>query len=113
MLADCQGLYALAASVVAGAELPLIQRGARLLGARSLGRDQRGEVAGKRVELVARLCALRHTAEALSEARRLVEQEGADVLDRTVHGRRGACFAGVRKAGARDAFSDGVSIAQR
>lgn len=80
VLVDCEGLYGLARdSSYAGAELPLIQRGARPLGANPGDGITQIEVAGKKIEVLFG-CGDDTTASALSEARRLVEQQRVDVL---------------------------------
>jgi branched-chain amino acid transport system substrate-binding protein len=63
---------------VASAELPLIERGAALLGHKPSDGIGPVEVAGRRVQLV--LGCVAGTDEVISEARRLVEEEGAQVI---------------------------------
>jgi branched-chain amino acid transport system substrate-binding protein len=80
VLADCEGLYGFARDAsYAGAELPLIQRGARLLHANPANGINEIEIAGKRVQILLG-CGDGTAEETLSEARRMVEQLGADVL---------------------------------
>ncbi|HET8968268.1 MAG TPA: ABC transporter substrate-binding protein, partial [Gaiellaceae bacterium] len=79
VLADCEGavggLYDVA---LGGAELPLLQRGARLAGARPANGIEGIEIGGRRVELVLG-CAAEQTDGAV-ELRRLVESEGAEIV---------------------------------
>jgi branched-chain amino acid transport system substrate-binding protein len=80
VLADCEGLVGFARDAsFAGAELPLIQRGARLLGSDPSNGITEVEVAGKKIQILFG-CGDGTTEKALSQARRLVEQFGADVL---------------------------------
>jgi branched-chain amino acid transport system substrate-binding protein len=80
VLANCEGLFGFARDAsYAGAELPLIQRGARLLGSNPSNGISEAEVAGKKIQVLFG-CGDDTTAKALSQARRLVEQLGADVL---------------------------------
>lgn len=80
VLVDCEGLYGFAGDAsYAGVELPLIQRGARPLGSDPSNGITDAALAGKKIQVLLR-CGDGTTREALSEARLLVEQRGADVL---------------------------------
>jgi branched-chain amino acid transport system substrate-binding protein len=80
VLADCEGLYGFARDAsYAGAELPLIQRGARLLGSDPSDGISQTEVAGRKIQLLFG-CGDDTTQTALSEARLMVEQLGVDIL---------------------------------
>jgi branched-chain amino acid transport system substrate-binding protein len=80
VIADCEGLYGFSGEPsYAGAELPLIAHGARPLGPKPSDGISGAEVAGRRVQLVFG-CGDDTAAKTLSEARRLVEQDGVDVL---------------------------------
>jgi YVTN family beta-propeller protein len=80
LLTACEGFYGLFADPsLAGAELPLLQRGARLAGPRPADGVQGATVAGKDVQLSFG-CGDDTAEKALSEARRLVERAGVDVL---------------------------------
>jgi branched-chain amino acid transport system substrate-binding protein len=80
VLADCEGIWGFTSgSGYAGAELPLIGRGARPLGPKPANGISEVEVAGKRVRLVFG-CGDDTAEKTLSEARRMVEQVGVDVL---------------------------------
>ena len=76
----CEGWWGSSSeSRIAGIELPLIQRGATLAGANPSDGLEDASVAGKPVELIVG-CGDGTAERALSEARRLVEIDGADVL---------------------------------
>jgi branched-chain amino acid transport system substrate-binding protein len=76
----CEGAYALTSEPsVAGAELPLLERGASLLGPSSTDGVTNATVAGKSIRLFLG-CGDQTGETALAEARRLVEQVGVDVL---------------------------------
>lgn len=81
VLADCTGgLGAFNELELASAELPLLERGARLTGSKPRDGVSHANVAGRRVDIVTG-CAESTTYEVLiAEARRLVEIEHADVL---------------------------------
>jgi branched-chain amino acid transport system substrate-binding protein len=80
VLSDCEGglsfLYQLTLS---GAELPLLERGAKLLGDQPSDSVSEIEVGGKRVRIVVG-CAASSASSGLAEARRLVEREHVDIL---------------------------------
>jgi branched-chain amino acid transport system substrate-binding protein len=80
VLSDCEGIYAFAGDPsYAGAELPLIRRGARVQGSNPGAGLSGVEVAGKRIKLVLG-CGDDSAEKALAEARRLVEDAGVDIL---------------------------------
>jgi branched-chain amino acid transport system substrate-binding protein len=80
VIADCEGSFSFGyESALAGAELPLIDRGASLRGARPSDGIDGASVAGKHVELLFG-CDRSNRATAIAELRRLVEQEGADAI---------------------------------
>src|SRR5262245_15448552 len=81
LLTDCRGLFSgYEDQMLAGAELPLLERGARLTNGRPSGGVSDARVAGRDVELI-RGCSEQseHTI-LVDETRRLVEQEGADAV---------------------------------
>jgi ABC-type branched-subunit amino acid transport system substrate-binding protein len=81
VLTDCQGpFHAFEDAQLAGAELPLLERGATMRGTAPTDGLTAGTVAGRKVELV-RGCAEsgEHTV-FIEEARRLVEKERVDVI---------------------------------
>ena len=65
---------------MAGAELPFVERGAKPLGSNPLDGVESVTVAGKRVELVSACYFAGSSVSLLAAARRLVEQQGVDVL---------------------------------
>jgi branched-chain amino acid transport system substrate-binding protein len=79
VLSDCYGPFSSAHElIVASAELPLIQRGATLRGRSPSGGIEGAEAAGRRVELL--VGCVTGTQDVIPEARRLVEEDGADAL---------------------------------
>jgi branched-chain amino acid transport system substrate-binding protein len=80
-LADCEGLFApVYEETLAGFELPLLERGAKLRGRHASDGVRDSSVAGKRVELVFGCVREFSRASTLAELRRLVEQEHVDVV---------------------------------
>ncbi|HEY5873170.1 MAG TPA: protein kinase [Gaiellaceae bacterium] len=80
LITVCEGAYGLTSEPsVAGAELPLLRRGATLAGASSTDGITGASVAGKPVRLFLG-CGDQTGETALTETRRLVEQVGVDVL---------------------------------
>jgi branched-chain amino acid transport system substrate-binding protein len=80
ILSDCGGAYGgFFQMTVAGAELPLLQHGARLVGKNPSEGVEGASVAGRPIELVVG-CGDGTIASALVQARRLVEQDRVDVL---------------------------------
>ena len=81
MIADCKGFFgAFYNQALAGAELPLIRRGGKLKGPRPSDGLEGASVAGKRVQLLLGCEDYLSAKSTLAEARRLVEQEGANVI---------------------------------
>jgi branched-chain amino acid transport system substrate-binding protein len=79
ILSDCYGPFSGAHELnVASAELPLIERGAKLLGRTPSEGISAVKVAGRRVELSVGCVA--GTVDVIPEARRLVEEDGARVI---------------------------------
>jgi branched-chain amino acid transport system substrate-binding protein len=79
VLSDCYGFESGSNELnIASAELPLLERGATLLGRKPSDGLGPTAVAGRRVELVAGCVA--GTDEVIPEARRLVEEEGAQAV---------------------------------
>jgi branched-chain amino acid transport system substrate-binding protein len=80
ILTVCEGVFGfLSEPSVAGGELPLLRRGGRLAGPKPSGGVTGATVAGKPVRLVLG-CGDQTAETALAEARRLVEQAGADLV---------------------------------
>ncbi len=81
LLTDCRGLFSgYEDEMLAGAELPLLRRGARLTNGRPSGGVSEARAAGRDIELI-RGCTeeSEHTI-LVEEARRLVEVEGVDAV---------------------------------
>ena len=81
LLTDCRGLFAgYEDQMLAGAELPLLERGARLTDGKPSGGVSKARVAGRDIELI-RGCTeeSEHTV-LVEEARRLVEVERVDAV---------------------------------
>jgi branched-chain amino acid transport system substrate-binding protein len=80
VLADCEGYLAGLYDVsLAGAELPLLQRGGRLVGAKPSDGVEGVSVEGRRIELLFG-CAGGELTSGAVELRRLVESEGAQIV---------------------------------
>jgi branched-chain amino acid transport system substrate-binding protein len=81
VISDCQGLFApYYEQSLAGAELPFIQRGARLLGTKPSDGVGAISLGSNRVELVPGCERGGSSKTTLAEARRLVEREGASAI---------------------------------
>ncbi len=81
LLTDCQGPFRAYEEVeLSGAELPLVRRGARLVGVTPTAGVTPAVVAGRKVELVRGCSELGEHAVFIEEARRLVEQEHVDAV---------------------------------
>jgi branched-chain amino acid transport system substrate-binding protein len=81
ILADCEGLFSpLHEETLAGAELPLLARGAKLRGPTPSDGVTGATVAGKHVELVFGCLREFSRASTVAALRRLVEQEHADIV---------------------------------
>jgi branched-chain amino acid transport system substrate-binding protein len=79
ILSDCYGPFSGANELnVASAQLPLVERGAKLLGRKPSDGIGAIEVAGRRVELA--VGCVSGTDEVIPEARRLVEEDGAQAI---------------------------------
>jgi branched-chain amino acid transport system substrate-binding protein len=80
VLADCEGPFSFGqGSSYAGAELPLIRRGARPLGSQPANGISEVAVAGRKVQLLFG-CGDFTAEKTLTEARRLVEQDGVQIV---------------------------------
>lgn len=80
VLSDCEGgLSFLYQATLSGAELPLLERGARLLGDQPSDGVTDITVGGKKVRVVLG-CAASSPSSAVAEARRLVEREGVAIV---------------------------------
>ena len=81
LLTDCRGVVSgYEDQMLAGAELPLLERGARLTNGKPSGGVSGARVAGREVELVRGCTELLEYTILVEEARRLVELEGVDAV---------------------------------
>jgi branched-chain amino acid transport system substrate-binding protein len=81
VLSDCLGpLGPFNDLAVGAAELPLLERGARLVGSKATGGIQGARVAGKRVTFLMGCTSFGEYRRLIAEARRLLEKEHVDVL---------------------------------
>lgn len=78
---DCEGVFSpITDQILAGAELPLLERGGRLVG-HAPGDGVRGpKVAGRRVEIRAGCAEIGYLAQLIENVRRLVEADHVDVV---------------------------------
>ena len=96
---------------IAGAQLALIQQGATAKGKPSDGLDG-ATVAGRPIEIVGYGCADDTADKAIEETRRLVEQEGAEILIGPLSGDEGIAVANYAKEQPDVTFLNGTSGAQ-
>jgi hypothetical protein len=81
VLVDCQGpLKSTEEAELSAAELPLLRRGARLVGPAPSNGTTAATVAGRKVELVVGCSEVGEEAVFIDEARRLVEEEHVDAV---------------------------------
>jgi branched-chain amino acid transport system substrate-binding protein len=81
LLTDCRGLFSgYEDEMLAGAELPLLERGARLTNGRPSGGVSGAGVAGRDVELIRGCTEQSEHTILVDETRRLVEDEGVDAV---------------------------------
>ncbi|MGC1815106.1 MAG: ABC transporter substrate-binding protein [Solirubrobacterales bacterium] len=81
LLTDCRGLFSgYEDQMLAGAELPLLRRGARLTNGRPSGGVSDARVAGRDVELIRGCTEESEHSILVEEARRLIEVEGVDAV---------------------------------
>ena len=81
LLTDCRGLFSgYEAGALAGAELPLLERGARLVNGNPSGGVSRARVAGRDVEFIRGCTETSEFTILVEEARRLVEVENVDAV---------------------------------
>ena len=112
VLADCRGAYgSLADSFFAGAELALLSHGGRRVGPNIADGVEGARIAGKPVTLSLG-CANGTTASALSEARRLVEQVGVQIVVGPSYGSEEVALAEYARRHPGVAFVNGLAGAQ-
>jgi branched-chain amino acid transport system substrate-binding protein len=81
LLTDCRGLFSgYEDEMLAGAELPLLRRGARLTNGRPSGGVSEARAAGRDLELIRGCTEQSEHTILVEEARRLVEVEGVDAV---------------------------------
>jgi branched-chain amino acid transport system substrate-binding protein len=81
VISDCVGVYrSLNAAEISGAELPLIQRGARRLNSRPGGAITAPRVTGRRVQIVPGCTEVLEFSTLTTEVRRLIEREHVDAI---------------------------------
>jgi branched-chain amino acid transport system substrate-binding protein len=81
VVVDCEGVFsALTDEMLAGAELPLLERGGRLAGRRPSGRLEGPRVAGRRIEIRQGCAEITYLTQLIENVRRLVEADHADVV---------------------------------
>jgi len=112
ILTDCGGAFGGWYEVtVAGTELPLLQRGARLAGKNPSDGVEGASVAGRPVKLVIG-CGDGTIASALVQARRLVEQAGVDILIGPVTGEQEIALQAYARRRPETTFVNGSGSAQ-
>jgi branched-chain amino acid transport system substrate-binding protein len=111
-LSTCEGPFAVFYdATTAGAVLPLIERGATPSGGKGSDGVSNATVAGRPVEMVWG-CSDATPDRAAEEARRLVEQEGVDILIGPLSGSEGIAVANYAKEQPGVTFLNGSSAAQ-
>jgi branched-chain amino acid transport system substrate-binding protein len=114
ILSDCEGAFgAFFEPDIAGAHVPLINRGAKAVNPKKPSDGIEGaKVAGKNIEIVGYGCADDTADKAIEETRRLMEQEDADILVGPLSGDEGIAVANYAKEHPDKTFVNGTSGAQ-
>jgi branched-chain amino acid transport system substrate-binding protein len=114
ILSDCEGAFgAFYEPDIAGAHVPLINRGAKANNPKKPSDGISGaKVAGKNIEIVGYGCADDTADKAIEETRRLMEQEDADILVGPLSGDEGIAVANYAKEHPDKTFVNGTSGAQ-
>jgi branched-chain amino acid transport system substrate-binding protein len=114
ILSDCEGAFgAFFEPDIAGAHVPMINRGARAVNEKKPSDGVEGaKVAGKNIEIVGYGCADDTADKAIEETRRLMEQEDADILVGPLSGDEGIAVANYAKEHPDQTFVNGTSGAQ-
>jgi branched-chain amino acid transport system substrate-binding protein len=114
ILSDCEGAFgAFFEPDIAGAHVPLINRGAKAVNSKKPSDGIEGaEVAGRPIEIVGYGCADDTADKAIEETRRLMEQEDADILVGPLSGDEGIAVANYAKEHPDQTFVNGTSGAQ-
>jgi branched-chain amino acid transport system substrate-binding protein len=114
ILSDCEGAFgAFYEPDIAGAQVPLINRGAKAKNPKKPSDGVTGaKIAGKNIEIVGYGCADDTADKAIEETRRLMEQEDADILVGPLSGDEGIAVANYAKEHPDKTFVNGTSGAQ-
>jgi branched-chain amino acid transport system substrate-binding protein len=114
ILSDCEGAFgAFYEPDIAGAQVPLIERGATAVNPDKPSAGIEGaEIAGRPIEIVGYGCADDTAEAAIRETRRLMEQEDADILIGPLSGDEGIAVANYAKEHQDKTFINGTSGAQ-
>ena len=112
-LSTCEGAFgAFYEATAGGFNVPLIERGAEPNGDTPTDGVSGGEIAGRPIEVVGYGCSDETPDVAVAEARRLIEQEDADVLIGPLSGDEGIAVANYAKQQPDKTFVNGASGAQ-
>ena len=112
-LSTCEGAFgAFYEATAGGFNVPLIERGAEPVSDKPSDGLEGGEIAGRPIEVVGYGCSDETPDVAVSEARRLIEQENADVLIGPLSGDEGIAIANYAKEQPDKTFVNGASGAQ-
>jgi branched-chain amino acid transport system substrate-binding protein len=112
-LSTCEGAFgAFYEATAGGFNVPLIERGAEPVSDTPSDGVEGGEIAGRPIEVVGYGCSDETPEVALREARRLIEQEDADVLIGPLSGDEGIAIANYAKEQPDKTFVNGASGAQ-
>jgi branched-chain amino acid transport system substrate-binding protein len=113
VLSDCEGAFgAFFEHDIGGAWMPLIARGAQPAGENPSDGLENATVAGREIEIVGLGCADDTPEKAIEETRRLVEQEGAEILIGPLSGDEGIAVANYSLEHPETTFINGTSGAQ-
>jgi branched-chain amino acid transport system substrate-binding protein len=114
ILSDCEGAFgAFYEPDIAGAQVPLINRGAKPKDPKKPSAGITGaEIAGKKIEIVGYGCSDGTADKAIEETRRLMEQEGADILIGPLSGDESIAVANYAKEHPDQTFVNGAAGAQ-
>src|SRR5215217_6651307 len=114
ILSDCEGAFgAFYEPDIAGAQVPLINRGAKAKNPKKPSDGVTGaKIAGKNIEIVGYGCADDTADKAIEETRRLMEQEDADILVGPLSGDEGIAVANYAKEHPDKTFINGIAGAQ-
>jgi branched-chain amino acid transport system substrate-binding protein len=112
-LSTCEGAFgAFYEATAGGFNVPLIERGAEPVSDKPSDGLEGGEIAGRPIDVVGYGCSDETPEVAVREARRLVEQEDADVLIGPLSGDEGIAIANYAKEQPDKIFINGASGAQ-